>query len=173
MGPRRVTALLALWAALAGPPQPAFRAHDFHVTYGRLAVEGTVAVARIRFFRDDLEFALGGFGGRDWLRMAADPEVDSLFLAYLADRFILEVDGERLRGSIIGSGEDEIDHEPAWWYLVRFDAPGPIAGVAIRNTLLFELHDDQKNLLKVVRLPGDTERNYTFSIEEPSAVIQF
>jgi len=174
-----MTALLVLWAAAAWgavpapPSSAAVSVHDFHVTYGRLAVEGTVAVARIRFFQDDLALALGRARGTDPVVLAADPEIDSLFLAYLADRFRLEVDGTALTGTIIGSGEDAIDHEPAWWYLVRFDAVAPIAGFTIRNTLLFEVHDDQKNMLKVVRLPDDQESSYTFSIEVPATTVEF
>lgn len=169
-GTNMLITLLALLATLTPDPP---RAHDFHVTYGRLAVEGDVAVLRIRFFRDDLAEALAAHAGRQDLRMKADAEVDGLFLKYLAEKFRLESGEEALKGRLLSSGEDEIDHEPAWWYLVQFDASAPIEGLAMSNTLLFELHDDQENMLKVVHFPDGTELAFTFSAEDPSVEVGF
>jgi hypothetical protein len=157
-----------LFAIPSSPP-----VHEFHVTYGRLAVEEQVAVGRIRFFREDLELALAAFGGRDALQMEATPSVDSLFLAYFSEHFRLEVAGRVLEGRIIGSGDDVLDREPAWWYLIRFDADTAIGDFRVRNTLLFELYDDQKNILNVWRFPEGTQRAYHFSAGEEVFEVHF
>ncbi len=47
------------WPAEAGAAAP----HELHVAYGDLAVEGAVAVLRLRLFKDDLEAALARHRG--------------------------------------------------------------------------------------------------------------
>jgi len=149
------------------------RAHEFHVTYGRMAIEGNVAVARVRFYTDDLEATLARAAGVDVFRMETNPAVDSLFLAYFGRQFQFIVEGKVLDGTIVGSGDDVVDREPAWWFLIRFDAGEPIGDFRMRNALLFDMFEDQKNILKVVHLPDDTQRSYTFSIEEETIDVMF
>ncbi|HEX9885448.1 MAG TPA: DUF6702 family protein [Longimicrobiales bacterium] len=136
--------------------------HDLHVTYGDLGVEGSVAVLRVRVFKDDLEGALAAHAGRPSVTMEADPVTDALFLAYLRDHYAMEVGGRTLTGRILESGEDSLDREPVWWYAVRFDAPEPIRAGRIRNTLLFERFGDQRNLVKLVHFPDETSRTFYF-----------
>ncbi|MGB0651497.1 MAG: DUF6702 family protein, partial [Rhodothermales bacterium] len=62
--------------------------HDFHVSYSRLAVEGSTAVVRIRLFKDDLGQSLAAREGRD-LMVDISPEHDSLFTAYFNESFVL------------------------------------------------------------------------------------
>lgn len=162
-----ILTLLAMVAPIRAP------AHEFHVTYGRLAVEENVAVGRFRFFREDLELALAAFGRRESFQMEVTPAVDSLFLAYFQQHFRLEVDGRVLEGHIIGSGDDELDREPAWWYLVRFDADGVIGDFQVRNTLLFDQYEDQKNILNVVRFPEESQLSYHFSAGEEVFEVRF
>ena len=164
-----LTLLIATLFPTAGLPP----AHEFHVTYGRLAIEEQVAVGRIRFFREDLELALAASGELKALQMEATPAVDSLFLTYFREHFRLEVGGRVLHGRIIGSGDDVLDREPAWWYLIRFDAAEPIDDFLVRNTLLFDLYDDQKNILTVVRFPEGTQRAYHFSADEEVFEVHF
>jgi hypothetical protein len=161
---------IVLFAGLTAAPR---RAHEFHVTYGRMAVEGNVAVARIRFYTDDLETTLARAAGEDSFRMETSPAVDSLFLAYFARQFQFIAAGEVLEGTIIGSGDDVVDREPAWWFLIRFDAGEPIGNFRVRNALLFDVFEDQKNMLKVIHLPDDTQRSYTFSAEEETIDVVF
>ena len=148
-------------------------AHEFHVTYGRLAVEGNVVVGRFRFFREDLELTLAAFARRDTFHMEVTPGVDSLFLAYFQEHFKLETNGQVLEGHIISSGDDELDREPAWWYLVRFDADAVVGDFQVRNTLLFDQYEDQKNILNVVRFPEETQRSYHFSSDEEVFEVRF
>ena len=70
-------------------------------------------------------------------------------------------------------GEDELDREPVWWYQVRFDAPGPIRALKITNSILFEVFDDQSNVLRVVKFPEEDRRAYYFAHGEESVRIEF
>jgi len=160
---RYLTVLLSL--PLLGVYRPAPPVHEFHVSYARLAVEGGTAVLQIRFFRDDLEAALGPRAGVSALRLSASPEIDRIFSEYLAEKFQLVADGDSLPGTIIGSGEDTIDREPAWWYLVRYSSPHRIGEFQIRNVLLLETFEDQTTILRVLRLPDQTPVSVTFSAE--------
>jgi len=148
-------------------------AHDLHITTGNLAVEGSLAVLNIRIFKDDLEEALARHGDLESMQMAADPEVDALFTAYFAGRFTFEVAGESVTGRIIGSGEDESDREPIWWYQIRFDAPRAIRSARIKNTLLLEIFDDQRNILKVIHYPEEVPRTFYFATGEEWVEIVF
>ena len=159
--------------SLSAPSWKDARRHDLHVAYGNLGVEGDVAILQIRIFKDDLEEALRRFHERAHFRLEVSPEIDSLFLAYLREHFVLEVGGAHLEGVLVGSGDDELDREPVWWYQVQFSAPEPIEMARITNTLLFELFDDQRNVLRVVQFPSETRRAYYFARGEETVEISF
>ena len=131
------------------------------------------AIAAPGMAADPAEEALRQFHGRESFRLEVTPEVDALFLAYLARRFILEVGGVPLEGTIVGSGDDALDREPVWWYQVRYTAPDPIRSARITNTILFEIFDDQSNVLRVVRFPEETRRAYYFAPGEETIQIEF
>ena len=152
---------------------PAEIKHDFHVSYGSLAVEANVAMLRIRFFKDDLELALGPLSGEDRLVLTEAAVYDALFLRYLSKKLSIRSGEDELSGTVVSSGEDELDREPVWWYLVQFEAPETIESLEVRNTLLFEVFDDQKNLFKVAHFPEDVRRSYYFAKGEETATIDF
>lgn len=165
-----MTAFLSLLLAVVlGGEAP----HDLHASYGNLGVEGTTAVLRIRVFQDDLEEALSRAGGGGPIRMEANPDVDALFLSYFSANFILEVGGTPLQGRILGSGADDLDREPVWWYQVAYDAAEPIQEASITNTLLFELFDDQSNVLRAARFPDGNRKAYYFAAGEETVEVQF
>lgn len=147
--------------------------HDLHVSYGNLGVEGSVAVLQIRIFKDDLEEALRRLVGAEVFRMEVSPEVDAVFLRYLSLRFVLEVGGDTLRGTVLGSGEDELDREPVWWYQVQFGASAAISSARVTNTVLFEVFDDQRNVLRVVRFPEESRQAFYFAPGEESVEVRF
>lgn len=165
--------LVALWLALVPPPGAGAVAHDLHVSYGNAAVEGRVLAVRIRFFRDDLEAALARHAARPAFRMSAAPEVEAAFLSYLRARFAVETEGRTLEPTVVGSGEDELDREPVWWYAVQFEAPSPLTAFRVRNTLLTELFDDQTNIVKFVHFPDGRQKTYSFGRGEESFEVRF
>ena len=81
--------ILLAFLALAGvgPPRGAdgsgtAAAHNIHVSYGRVAVEGNQVLCRIRYFTHDLEASLRQYHQDPQLVLAATPRVDSLYAAY-------------------------------------------------------------------------------------------
>lgn len=163
-----MTALVALLLLAAAPP-----AHELHVSYGAAVVEGSGLTVRIRFFRDDLEGALARHTGRPAFRMAVSPEVDATFLAYLRTHLVVQAGGRTLEPQLAGSGEDELDREPVWWYAVHFEAAEPLSTFRVRNTLLLEMFDDQTNLVKFVHLPDQKQRTFSFARGEESFEVRF
>lgn len=148
-------------------------AHDLHVSYGNLGVEESLALLQLRIFKDDLEEALERLSGQDDLLMEVSPEMDALFLRYLEARFTLEAGGDALSPVIVGSGYDELDREPVWTYQIRFDAPAPVRRLRITNTLLFEVFDDQRNVVRVVEFPEGRRNAYYFAPGEETVEITF
>ena len=155
------------WAATGpvthGSPPGGPAPHDLHMAYGDLAIEGRVIAGRIRIFKDDLERALGPLVGADALSLTPGSEADALVMRYLRDHLEIEVDGELLRATLVDSGQDELDRETVWWLVVQYEAPAPPESFTVRNTLLFELFDDQRNVFKFVRFPEQVQQTYTFT----------
>jgi hypothetical protein len=147
--------------------------HDLHVSYGNAAVEGSVLAVRIRFFRSDLEAALARHVRQSTFRLRSEPAVDAVFLEYLRGRLSVEVSGRALEPRLVGSGEDELDREPVWWYTVQFEAPSTLATFRVRNTLLTELFDDQTNIVKFVHFPDERQKTYSFAKGEESFEVRF
>ncbi len=126
---------------------------------------------RLRFFKHELEQALGPLLGADMVTLTRGAEADALVLRYLRDHLRVELDGALLTPSIVESGEDQLDRHPAWWVVVRYQADAPIARFTVRNTLLFELFDDQRNVMKFVRFPERSQETVYFTAGEGEAVV--
>jgi hypothetical protein len=164
-----VTLLVLAPVTGAGADAP----HDLHVSYGNAAVEGNLLIIRLRLFKDDLEEAMRRHAGATDLVLEATPAVDGLFMAYFDENFSLKVAGERVPGRIIASGEDLLDREPVWWYALQFDAPSSLTQFRVRNTLLFELFDDQRNVVKFVHFPEETQKTFAFAAGEEELAVRF
>lgn len=162
------TALLLVLPGAGGAPAP----HDLHMTYGDLAVEGRFVAGRIRMFKDDLERALGPLVGADALSLAPGGEADALVMRYLRDHLRIEAGGEVLAPVLLDSGEDELDRETVWWVVIQYEAPSPATVFTVRNTLFFELFDDQRNVFKFVRFPDEVQLTYTFTPGESEHVVR-
>lgn len=146
----------------ASPPLP----HDLHLTSANAAVEGEFVLLRIRFFKDDLEAALGAHVGATVLALTENADVDRVFLAYLEEHLAIRVDGESLAPAILAKGEDVLDREPVWWYALEYRAAAPVTRLTMRNTLLFELFDDQRNVVKFVHFPEESQQTFAFAPDE-------
>jgi hypothetical protein len=158
---------------LAAAPLPASSPHVLHVTSAGAAVEGSFIVTRIRFFKDDLESALRLSGAGPDFVMTEAPAVDSVFMQYLMDRYVVTVAGERLEPRLLAKGEDELDREPVWWYTVQHEAPAELEVFGVRNTLLLELFEDQRNIVKFVHFPAETQRTYSFGAGDEEFEVRF
>lgn len=170
--------LLAFLLALAPAPgvgasTPGAFPHKLHISSGNAAVEDDLLVVRIRFFKDDLELALAGHAGRSSFVMSPGPEVDAAFLAYFRDNFTVVVGGTALEPTLVGSGEDELDREPVWWYAIQFEARAALRVFTVRNTLLTEVFDDQRNVVKFIHFPDQKQKTYSFALGEEEFEVRF
>ena len=147
--------------------------HELHLVYGDLAVEGTVIAGRIRFFKDDLESAVGPLVNATSLTLEPGPEADALVMRYVRENLRLEVAGEELEASLVDSGTDDLDREPMWWVIVQYRAPSTPDAIHVSNTLLFDVFDDQRNIFKFVHFPDETQRTFYFAEGESEHVVRF
>lgn len=155
-------------ASLRAPPP-----HDLHVSYGNAVVEGSTVLLRLRLFKDDLEAALGAELGVSVLALDATPAVDRIFLRYLEKHLALEVGAVRLTPEVLGRGEELLDREPVWWYTLHYRTESEVTALRVRNTLLFDRFDDQRNVVKFVHLPEETQRTYAFARGEEVFTVEF
>jgi hypothetical protein len=147
--------------------------HDLHLAYGDLAIEGSLIAGRIRMFKDDLEQALAPLVGVEDLTLEPGSEADALVMRYVRDNLHIRVDGQELEAALLGRGEDDLDLEPVWWVIVQYEAPSPVTELHVRNTLLFDVYDDQRNVFKFVHFPDEKQRTFYFAEGESEHVVRF
>lgn len=141
-------------------------AHDLHRVTADMAIEGRLLAGRLRFFKHELERALGPSMDADAVSLTPGPGADALVLHYVRDHLRIEAHGVVLEPTLIESGEDDLDRHRTWWVVVRYEAPAPIEHLDVRNTLLFEVFDDQRNVMKFVRFPEESQETVYFEAGE-------
>ncbi len=154
-------ATLLLAGLFLAPVQPVGRenpapVHPMHVSYGRMVLEGNVALLNVRIFTDDLENALSRFHDVHGVRMRPDPVIDSLFTSYFNANFTLTIADSVVPGQIVDSGESD----DMWWYLVLFEGWQPINEVSFRTELLYDIFDDQRNIMRILHTETDEYQMY-------------
>jgi hypothetical protein len=140
------------------PSVVALPAHEFHVSYTRMAIEPRVISAQIRIFADDLTRALAARTRTPALTLGS-PEGLGAFQSYLAERFVIVVGGRPLVPVIVSN----VQERDMWSYTVQWQSPVPITSVTARNGALMELFPDQQNLVKVKHLPSGKEQTLFYS----------
>jgi hypothetical protein len=148
--------------------------HDVHLSYSRVVVDGTSIRWRVRLFRDDLERALRA-QSRGAVITAEAPAADSVFADYFNARVSVTANGRRLAGRVTQSGRDaDVSDDEMWWYLVELTAPAAVSTIATRVGLLFELFDDQRNVLTLLKMPAQGRHSMYFVGNDPrEQVIRF
>jgi hypothetical protein len=122
-------------------------AHKFHTSFAEAdynARERSLEIT-LRTFPDDLETILGKRHGKS-VRLDRKQEAEPLLIAYLQETFQLKnAKGETVKLSWVGM---DAGVDSAWLY---FEAPLPdgFAGAQLRNQFMFDLYDDQINLVNV------------------------
>ncbi len=100
-----------------------------------------------RLFVDDLEDALRHFSGDkvDVLNPPNPARIKELIGQYTQQNFQLQLNGKPKPAQYLGY---EIEGEAVWVYMEVADARN-IKSIGVRNTLFFEMFDDQVNLINV------------------------
>ncbi len=149
--------LLTFLLALLSAPAP----HDVHLSHGRMLIEGETIVFQVRFFRDDLERALAG-GAENAPPLTPTREVDARVAEYFAGHVTLVADGALLTGQIATSAQTEDAGEAIWTYRLIYQAPAPPRQIHLRNTLLMEIFDEQRNFVRVLDTASEKTRSLYF-----------
>jgi hypothetical protein len=150
---------LALMAVAFGlPASRVASAHKFHTSFTVAdynASERSLQIT-LRTFPDDLEKVLARRSGKS-VRLDRKEETDALLIAYLQETFQLKnAEGETVKLSWIGM---DAGVDSAWLYF-EAQLPEGCAGVELRNQFMFDLYDDQVNLVNVKQ--GDRKHALTF-----------
>ncbi|MEM6878197.1 MAG: DUF6702 family protein, partial [Bacteroidota bacterium] len=126
-------------------------AHDFHLsrtTLRYLADRDQVQV-EMHVFLDDLELALHEAGAPN-LRLGTEREDSSAsryLEAYLDRNFKIFWSGEELDSELVGY--EISDDLQALWIYIAAEPEAPPRSIAVQQSVLTEVYDDQKNLVQV------------------------
>jgi hypothetical protein len=156
------------------PGNPEVR-HDFHVSRIKITyaeAQGELQMT-LHLFIDDLEEALRQ-QGIDGLRLGTAreaEEADRHLFAYLQRRLQLRLEDEPLGYQLLGKEVSE-DLGAFYLYLLVEEVPRPHR-LWVRNNLLFELFDDQQNIVQLIG-PGYQRGNFIFhhGYQEDTAVFE-
>jgi len=173
-----VTGLVLALAWLGGAGTPARPAriaavHPLHLSTAQLAIEEKALYLRIRMFKDDLEAALAARADVPGFELTPTAAADSLFLSYLGSALALEADGRRLRAAVLSSGEDlEAGQGDArvWWYLLEYPVEAVPGSISIRNSVLYDRFDDQRNVVRVLHAASGKQRTLYFAAPDAEPV---
>lgn len=141
--------------------------HNIRVSIGTLDLGEDTLRFRVRVFWDDLELALMEHSSDMGFRLADEEAVHAQIGAYINTMVELEIDEARVVGELTNHGIEEARRpdEVMWWYELSYTAPERMTRIKIRNRLLFNLFEDQRNILHVT-MPNGSERAYYFSWDE-------
>ncbi|MFN8574513.1 MAG: DUF6702 family protein [Gemmatimonadaceae bacterium] len=147
--------------------RPAPAPHNTHISHARVVLEGPVVLARIRLFRDDLEKTLKQ-------KVADDSSSHRVVADYIDRAFRVRADGQTLAAELLDSGADMEGDQPVWWVLVQWKAARNIGQLAMKAQQLFELFNDQQNLVTISRQPEGERRSLYFQAgDRAEQVVKF
>lgn len=139
--------------------------HDFHtsITEMRVNAKDKTVEVTVRVFTDDLENALTRANANQRVRLeAADkntPAVERAIDRYLKQHFLLTGgNGKPKTFRYLGK---EFEADATWLYL-EIPLTEPLTGAKLQHNVLFDLFDDQTNLVNVF-YGGDEKRSFLFN----------
>ncbi len=142
------------------------QAHPFHVGVVEISFNSELKrfECAVKLFTDDTERILRNTYSEGVLDIAGAnelPQVDSLLKDYLSNTLELSVNNKALSLEFLGK-EGNAD---AIWAYAFFKAPEPFSTVTVSGTMLFELFDDQKNL---IHWQTDEVKTHVLTEEKPA-----
>lgn len=143
--------VLYILFAISRVGSPTESPHDFHVSNTDIVYRTATSSLEItvHLFVDDVEIALDAYSDEP-LYLCTDrerPEAVDLVEEYLRDKFQCLVESKTLEFTFLGKEQDD-DLQSMWCYLEIEKVPLPHS-LEIRNSLLTEVYDDQKNIVNI------------------------
>lgn len=147
--------------------------HPFRLSVADAGMTEAVLHARIRFFWDDLQLAVMEHTSDTGFELAETARVDSIVERYINDMLVLTAGDAALRGKVTARGIDEADiiDEVMWWYRMEYPVAESVERVHVRNRLLFNVFEDQRNLFHLKTRRG-RERAYSFHQGDDNVTIR-
>ncbi|MEL6142402.1 MAG: DUF6702 family protein [Bacteroidota bacterium] len=132
--------------------------HDFHIskTTIRYVAEREQVQVEMHIFLDDLEIALEEAGSPK-LYIGTELEMQqtgATIASYLEKHFTLTWNGQPLPVGFLGY--ELSDDLQALWIYLQAKTREDLQSISVQNTILTEIYDDQKNLVKVVANSKET-----------------
>ncbi len=168
----RCAAVVAICVSATGAGGGSDPLHPFRLTVTDAGVFQSTIEARIRFFWDDLQFAVMEHTSNMEFELAETEEVDAVIEAYINEMLVVEAGETVVQGKVTARGiEDAVRiDEVMWWYRLQYTLPPGTERIGIRNRLLFNMFEDQRNLVNLKTRSG-SERTYYFSWDEDNITV--
>ena len=146
--------------------------HPFRLSIADAAVSGSAMEISIRFFWDDLQFAVMERTSDMDFRLDRTEEVDGVVEQYVNDMLNIQVEGAVLQGTLVERGVQEARNpdEVMWWYRLNYSLDPSVDRIDVTNRLLFNMFEDQRNIVNITTRRG-RERTYYFSWDEDNVTI--
>lgn len=157
---------------LGGRGRSTARAHPFRLSVADVVVSGTTMEARVRFFWDDLQFAVVESTSDMSFRLLETDDVDAVVAAYIGEALVMEAGGTAVPGALAERGVEASPRpdETMWWYRLIYSLPEGAERLRIRNRLLFNAFEDQRNLVHLKTRSGK-ERTYYFTWDDDEVAV--
>lgn len=165
--PRTIAAAICLLAVSAASPP-----HPFRLSVADAVVDGSTLDVSIRFFWDDLQFAVMEHTSDMEFRLVEGEEADAVVAQYVNDMFNLQAEGTVLQGTLVERGIQEARNpdEVMWWYRFEYPLVPAADRIHVTNRLLFNMFEDQRNLVNMKTRRG-RERTYYFTWDKDNVTV--
>ena len=169
--PRPRRALAALLCAVAS--SALLPSHPFRLSVADVGVGDSVLDVRIRFFWDDLQLAVMENTSDMEFELTETREVDEVVEQYINDMLTIDADGTLLQGTVLERGIQDARNpdEVMWWYRLEYPLDPSVDRIHVRNRVLFNMFEDQRNLVHL-RTRSGRERTYYFSWDEDNVTLR-
>jgi hypothetical protein len=144
---KRALYLISLTLLCLTTVAPGAFAHKYHTSVTRLEynAEDSSAEITIQTFTEDLEAILSKRTGKT-IRLDGSKDAGRIVLGYLRSAFELKMGGGSAELQWVGL---EMKGGTAWLYVLA-KLPGSLSKASLRNALLFDLFEDQVNIVNVL-----------------------
>lgn len=126
--------------------------HKFHLSKSLVEYnqEARAIQVSMHIFLDDLEEGLRkkGFDNLYFCTKKENEYAEAYLEAYLREHFIITVNGQEATYNFLGKEPSE-DFQGAWCY-IEIENVTQLKELKIRNDLLIEVFDDQKNVIQLI-----------------------